>query len=311
MSFGNIFGRRRSSNAVDGMMAIQKMKNLGTTEMLSMSQIVNLITNLPDAQRNLDNTHFRFVYAVFKVYRKQRDLRPMNMDDYIRACKLIIDTYEDEVPYLLLDGKYSENLSEQAIADVWFLYNSGMRCDEMLPLAERSKMGAMASQMRQKSQKQDGAVNIFHVARRPDGTIEPVISAKIPPNDTKLIRSLLRSDEVGVDTVTLDDTDSYYFLYNKLLTLPYSDVMIMKCKRTAQGVLYIDIGQQDTKAITYAMSHYLSNDAGQSTAEAYSASTAEKNISYCHKCGNRLVDGSVFCNKCGARIPCAEAAQGG
>lgn len=310
MSFGNIFGRRRSSNAVDGMMAIQKMKNLGTTEMLSMSQIVNLITNLPDAQKNLDNTHFRFIYAVFKVYRKQRDLRPMNMDDYIRACKLIINTYEDEVPYLLLDGKYSENLSEQAIADVWFLYNSGMRCDEMLPLAERGKMDTMANQMRQMSQKQDDAVNIFHVARRPDGTIEPVISAKIPPNDTHLICCLLQSNEVGVDDITLDDADSYYFLYNKLLSRPYSDVMIMKYKRTAQGVLYVDIGQQDTKAINYATSHYLSNDAGQSTSEAYNTSTTEKNISYCHRCGNKLVDGSVFCNKCGARIPCTEPTQG-
>lgn len=311
MGLGNIFGRQKSSNAMNAMMAVQKMKNLGTTEMLSMSQIVNLITNLPDAQRNLDDDHFRFVYAVFKVYRKQRDLRPMNTEDYIRACKLIIDTYEDEVPYLLLDGNYSENLSEQAIADVWFLYNSGMRCDEMLSLAERGKMGAMANQMRQMSKKQDSAVNIFHVARRPDGTIEPVISARIPPNDANLIRSLLRSDEVGVDTVTLDDTDSYYVLYNKLLSQPYSDVMIMKYKRTAQGVLYIDIEQQDVKVITYVTNHYLSNDVDRETSETYNASKTAKSISYCHKCGNKLVDGSVFCNKCGTRIPCTEDAQRG
>lgn len=51
MGLGNIFGRRKSSNAMNAMMAVQKMKNLGTTEMLSMSQIVNLITNLPDAQK--------------------------------------------------------------------------------------------------------------------------------------------------------------------------------------------------------------------------------------------------------------------
>lgn len=204
MGLGNIFGRQKSSNTMNAMMAVQKMKNLGTTEMLSMSQIVNLITNLPDAQRNLDDDHFRFVYAVFKIYRKQRDLRPMNTEDYIRACKLIIDTYEDEVPYLLLDGKYSENLSEQAIADVWFLYNSGMRCDEMLPLAERGKMGAFAEQMCRVDKEPNASVNNFPATRKQN-----------------------------------------------------------------------------------------------------------LSISYCHKCGNKLVDGSVFCNRCGTKIPCTEDAQRG
>lgn len=41
-------------------------------------------------------------------------------------------------------------------------------------------------------------------------------------------------------------------------------------------------------------------------AELAAAPTIETTVSYCHRCGNKLVSGSLFCNKCGTKVPTTE-----
>ena len=60
---------------VKAMAGLQKIKAGGTT-MLSISQITNLIINLPDGKRNLLPEQFNDVYNLYKQMRKCKTRYP-------------------------------------------------------------------------------------------------------------------------------------------------------------------------------------------------------------------------------------------
>lgn len=305
MGIRDIFCRTKSSNALKGAIAVQRLKEFGCIEALSMSQIVTLITNLPDAKKHLNEAQFYFVKSVFDIYRKQTDLLPMMSPQYIQACKTIIDTYESEVPYFLFDGKYSESLSSNEIDDIWLLYNNGIRYDEMLDIVIQGTLSKQAAEMRHTESAKANGVNIFHIARRPDGTLEPIIAAKIQPNNTTLLQQLLRTSDLGVVEAVHNGEDFYYILFDQSASKPYSDVIIMKFENTEHGRHYVDMSQKDMDAVTYAADNYLLCKA---RCEAPVETRPEPNttaspICYCHRCGNKLVEDSLFCNRCGTKIP--------
>lgn len=113
------------------MVSVQRIKEQGTVEKLSKSQIVCLITNLPDASKHLNEWQYKFVVSVYNLYRKETTLLPLDMVKYVEVCKEIISAYESQVPYFLFDGNYSEHLTEEMVADIWLLYDNNYRFDEM------------------------------------------------------------------------------------------------------------------------------------------------------------------------------------
>ena len=97
----------------------------------------------------------------------------------------------------------------------------------------------------------------FHVARNQDGTIQPIVTAQICPTNTELIKALLSADDFGVDEASCNDTDLYYFLYDKKAVRPFPSVMILKFLQHNGEKTYADVKQEDMKAVTYVIENYL------------------------------------------------------
>lgn len=254
-----LFSRSKSSNAVNAMLAVQQLKNYGGIKKLSKSQIVCLITNLPDAKKHLNEWQYGFVKGVYDLYRKETALYPMDMPRYIETCKEIIATYESNVPYFLFDGNFSQYLSEKDIEDIWLLYDEGVRFDAMEDLIFSGSVGKRANELRNENmiKKQSQTVTIFHVARDLDGTIQPVVAAPICPTDYSLIKRLLNAEDLGLDEASHYNKDFYYFMYDKKAHKPYPSVMIIKYTQTESGKVYLDMQQEDMKAVTYVIENYL------------------------------------------------------
>ena len=151
MAMFDFLNKNKSSNAVKGMMAVQRIKENGTVEKLSKSQIVSLVTNLQDADKNLNKYQFDFVRMVFNNYRKQTDLISMDMFGYLDACKEIIAAYETNVPYFLFDGNYSEHLTKEMVQDIWVLYDDGLRFEDMEALIFRGRITEKVNEIKQKN----------------------------------------------------------------------------------------------------------------------------------------------------------------
>ena len=78
--------------------AIQKIKNGGIAK-LSVSQIVNVLINLPDAAKKLSNTEYIKVHELYKEMRKSTIQIPMNMDMYLDTAVKIILEFDKIAPY--------------------------------------------------------------------------------------------------------------------------------------------------------------------------------------------------------------------
>lgn len=82
---------------------VQKIKNGGTAE-LSISQITNLIINLPDAQRKLTPAEFQAVHGLYKQMRKCKTKLQMDMDGYLDTVVKIIREFDQIAPYEKYSG---------------------------------------------------------------------------------------------------------------------------------------------------------------------------------------------------------------
>ncbi|MDO4983722.1 MAG: hypothetical protein Q4E35_09250 [Eubacteriales bacterium] len=82
---------------------IQKIKN-GGVEKLSISDIANCITNLPDARKNLSPHQFEQISNLFFEFNKCTTKMDMDMDAYLDTCLKIIKEYDAIAPYELYSG---------------------------------------------------------------------------------------------------------------------------------------------------------------------------------------------------------------
>lgn len=82
---------------------VQKLKQGGQAN-LSISQVVNLITNMPDAQKNLSNKEFEQVYSLYKQMRKCSTKIPVNLDGYFDMALEIIQRFDSIAPYEKYSG---------------------------------------------------------------------------------------------------------------------------------------------------------------------------------------------------------------
>lgn len=125
-----MFGR--SSNAAKAMNDVQRIKLQGGTANLSFSQIVCLICNAPDAQRNLTQEEFGRFRLVFDNFRKMTKCATVDFEGYLDMCRVIIGTFEKYFPYLLVDGEHSENLELRNQIKIRKLYADGYKFEDAL-----------------------------------------------------------------------------------------------------------------------------------------------------------------------------------
>lgn len=82
---------------------VQKLKQGGNAN-LSISQVVNLITNMPDAQKNLSKGEFEQVYSLYKQMRKCSTKIPVDLEGYFDMALKIIQRFDSIAPYEKYSG---------------------------------------------------------------------------------------------------------------------------------------------------------------------------------------------------------------
>lgn len=90
---------------IKAMSDLQKIKSRGGKAKLSISQIVNLIVNMSDAQRNLPPEQFKLVYAFYTLCRQSKTKIKMDYDGYLDTASKLILRFDEIAPY----EKYSGN----------------------------------------------------------------------------------------------------------------------------------------------------------------------------------------------------------
>lgn len=124
-----MFGK--SKNALSAMKDVQRIKFGGTAKM-SPSQVVCLISNTQDAQRNLSPVEFDQYKQIFNYFRKDTKCQTVDFDGYIEMCGRIISEYEKYFPYLLVDGEHSENIEIRSQIKIRKLHHDGLDFTEAL-----------------------------------------------------------------------------------------------------------------------------------------------------------------------------------
>lgn len=220
---------------LNAMKNVQKIRD-GGTAYFTISAITNLIINLPDAQKSLDRATFD---QVFDLYRKMNQCKTkieLDFEGYLSTAADILKEFDKIAPcepYLGMETFEATMLMKQ-------VRETHNKCKN--PTEERDTFDT---------------VTIFHVARNVDGTIQPVVAAQICPTDMTLIKALLSTDNLGVHEVSHNNTDFYYFLFDKNASKPFPSVMILKFIQTVDGKEYVDMKPEDMKAVTYAIENYL------------------------------------------------------
>lgn len=88
---------------VRAMNDVQKIKKGGTAK-LSISQITCLITNMPDAHKNLSSEEFNKVYELYKQMRKCNTKLLLDVNGYLDTAEKIIREFDKIAPYEKYSG---------------------------------------------------------------------------------------------------------------------------------------------------------------------------------------------------------------
>lgn len=90
---------------------IQRIKN-GEKAKLSNRQIVNVIVNLIDAKKNLQEDDYKKVYEIYNFYNKQKDKMEMDLDILLTRTAFIVSKFDEIAPVELYNGQDSIFLSK-------------------------------------------------------------------------------------------------------------------------------------------------------------------------------------------------------
>ena len=71
---------------------------------LSISQITQMIVNMPDARKNLDNATFEKVCDIYKQLRKCKVKRNITPSEYISVATCIVRLFHSQAPYEKFSG---------------------------------------------------------------------------------------------------------------------------------------------------------------------------------------------------------------
>ena len=101
---------------------------------------------------------------------------------------------------------------------------------------------------------------MLHIAINPDGSLQPIVNARIPFGDISILQILLNTDRPGASFKNTE-TGGYLFVYDNNLKPPYPSVMIWKYYIREDGQRIIcDMERSDMDIIPYAISTYLDSN---------------------------------------------------
>lgn len=104
--------------------------------------------------------------------------------------------------------------------------------------------------------KSSGSV-MLHIALNPDGSLQPIINARLPFGNIPILQALLNTDRPGA-SIKDTETGGYLFVYDNNLKPPYPSVMIWKYYTQEDGQHIIcDMEQSDMDINPYAIRTFL------------------------------------------------------
>jgi hypothetical protein len=98
---------------------------------------------------------------------------------------------------------------------------------------------------------------MWHVALKPDGTLQDIVAAYIPFGEVDVLKMLLQTNRPGGKSIDFDEHTGYLFAYDNNLTRPYPSVMIFRYNRSAESNTIVDIQKEDFRAVAYACENLL------------------------------------------------------
>ena len=98
---------------------------------------------------------------------------------------------------------------------------------------------------------------VFHIALKPDGTLQPIINVPLLWSNKEMIKKLLNTTALGIHDVESPTGEKYMFVFDGTTQRPYPSVMIFKFRSEGNDSLLIDVAQDDFPAIEFAVDNYL------------------------------------------------------
>ena len=102
----------------DSLKAVRNVQIIshGGVAPLSKKQIVGLIINLPDANKNLTKDEFNKIYQLYQTFRKDTTKSVLDYQAYVQVCSEIIAEFEKIAPFKFYNGEDSVDLARESDA---------------------------------------------------------------------------------------------------------------------------------------------------------------------------------------------------
>lgn len=98
---------------------------------------------------------------------------------------------------------------------------------------------------------------IFHIALKPDGSLQDIVCVALQFDNTELLQTLLQTDRLGGQVHDINPNEGYFFMYDNRREKPYPSVMIWKYEFQGAMRYVTDVGKADLSIIPYAVKEYL------------------------------------------------------
>lgn len=144
-------------SGLSAIMTVQKMKKGGVGK-LSISQITQIIVNLPDANQNLSQEQFDSVLRLYKHLRLCKSKALMDMDGYLDTATHIVRLFDSIAPY----EKYSGNDESETVLMLEEMRKNIDACSEAFQqFAERVQVEAAHGEKKKRLKRRKATGTIF------------------------------------------------------------------------------------------------------------------------------------------------------
>lgn len=104
--------------------------------------------------------------------------------------------------------------------------------------------------------RRDGNI-VFHIALNSDGSLQPIVNARIPFGRIEVLKQLLQTNRPGGKFYEVTPKQGYLFTYANDLKKPYPSVMIWKYRNINGANTIVDMEKDDLGIIPYAVDTFL------------------------------------------------------
>lgn len=98
---------------------------------------------------------------------------------------------------------------------------------------------------------------MFHIALKPDGSLQDIVCVALQFDNTELLHTLLQTEKLGGQVHDISPKEGYLFLYDNCKEKPYPSVMIWKYEFQGAMRYIANMKNSDLSIIPLAVKEYL------------------------------------------------------